>query len=46
MKVLHVDLSVGNAARKLALDGFPAKQIIASDLNPGEIKVLHSFSSF
>ncbi|KAI9461144.1 hypothetical protein HD554DRAFT_2176421 [Boletus coccyginus] len=33
---LFLDLGCGlaNAARKLALDGFPAKQIIASDLNP------------
>ena len=46
MKVVHVDLSVGNAARKLALDGFPTKQIIASDLSPGKIKFLHSLSSF
>jgi hypothetical protein len=32
MKTLHVNFSVGNDSRKAALDGFPAKQIVASDL--------------
>ncbi|KAG8214700.1 pectin lyase fold/virulence factor [Butyriboletus roseoflavus] len=36
MKALHVDLLVGNDARKAAIDGFPAKQIVASDLRRGE----------
>ncbi|KAI9461142.1 hypothetical protein HD554DRAFT_2028371 [Boletus coccyginus] len=31
---LDLGCGFGNASRKLALDGFPAKQIIASDLHP------------
>lgn len=36
MITLHVNFSVGSDARKAALDGFPARQIVASDLRRGE----------
>ena len=39
-------LSVGDDARKAALDGFPAKQIVASDLRRGENNLLFSSFSF
>ena len=46
MKALHVDFVVGNDARKAAMDGFPAQQIVTSDLRRGESKLFLSFSSF
>lgn len=33
---LDIGCGVGNDTRKVVADGFPAKQIVASDLHPGE----------
>jgi hypothetical protein len=37
---------VGNDVRKAAFDGFPSKQIIASDIQPGEWLFLKNTSLF
>ena len=34
---LDIGCGVGNDTRKVVADGFPASQIIASDLHPGEL---------
>ena len=39
-------MTVGNDARKAAADGFPAEQIVATDIKPGNIKNLSVFRQF